>query len=330
MHKCRACDREYKRPEHLQRHYDSHSSNRLHRCNQCSAAFQRSDVLSRHQKTCSGIAKKKLTKKLACDRCVRLKRACNLGNPCETCRRRGVLCLYSSSGDESRGREPDGSPGSARTQSNLISSSRDGHNDSDASFLDFESLENLDNSWTEFLNFDFISGGENSTSRTSLLRFLDNFTKHTGFVDSFECGELSDREAATRDIEHRMGAGHNEPGDLKLHDLQQQAQNIVILIQETIACKKRNSAIELTWTYDVEAACVSFFSPWNLCRFVEIYWAVWHPNVNLVHRHSFDIINARELLLVSMALIGTSRTHREMYVCIHADENRCLRVSSNI
>jgi len=42
----------------------------------------------------------------------------------------------------------------------------------------------------------------------------------------------------------------------------------------------------------------------NLQKYLELYWAIWHPNVNFVHRPTFNPIVCKSILLASMALIG--------------------------
>ncbi|EGS17106.1 uncharacterized protein CTHT_0074360 [Thermochaetoides thermophila DSM 1495] len=97
LHRCPVCFKTYKRREHLQRHRSSHTSERPHRCLLCSASFQRSDVLKRHLQTCDGASTtSSSSRRRACDRCVRQKKACNSAQPCHNCIKRAVECVYSN------------------------------------------------------------------------------------------------------------------------------------------------------------------------------------------------------------------------------------------
>jgi hypothetical protein len=42
----------------------------------------------------------------------------------------------------------------------------------------------------------------------------------------------------------------------------------------------------------------------NLQKYLELYWAIWHPNVYFVHRPTFNPMLCKSILLASMALIG--------------------------
>jgi hypothetical protein len=81
---------------------------------------------------------------------------------------------------------------------------------------------------------------------------------------------------------------------------------ILLLIEEVVMVKPRNSSVTLDWSPALKDACLHFFSPPNLRRFLGFYWAIWHPNVNFVHRPTFDPLAAKPTVLAAMALIGKS------------------------
>jgi hypothetical protein len=82
-------------------------------------------------------------------------------------------------------------------------------------------------------------------------------------------------------------------------------QEIVVSIMTVIRHKPSNSTLgTLTWTPEKEQECLQFFSPQRFAKFIELYWSCWHPNVNFMHRPSFDPTSAKPVLLAAMALIG--------------------------
>jgi hypothetical protein len=91
----------------------------------------------------------------------------------------------------------------------------------------------------------------------------------------------------------------DDPLSLKTHQ-------ILLLVKEVVMIKPRNSAVTLDWSPVLEQICLQFFSPSNLRKFLQLYWSIWHPNVNFVHRPSFDPLSAKPSILATMALIGKS------------------------
>lgn len=200
-------------------------------------------------------------------------------------------------------------------------------------------LEQATSSWPELLDPPSSQLDREDLSVTSgshSLYFLDRFTSNTGLVSSFECGTQSQREhvASTLELEalHTMHADMpdrsvssgfsldtvpplldnlsdastenclpvnwlSDPLSLKTHE-------ILLLIEEVVTIKPRNSAVTLDWSAALKNACLQFFSPRNLRKFLGMYWAIWHPNVNFVHRPTFDAISAKPALLAAMALMG--------------------------
>lgn len=152
-------------------------------------------------------------------------------------------------------------------------------------------------------------------------RFLYNFTSRTGLSSTFECGTVVQRqnmldalcgnqnEAYTIEVVGDAGStvfGQTESPNSWLFDpLITRIHDIVIRLKEVVMSKPRNSAITQLWTPALEEQCLQFFTPSNIRAYLTSYWAIWHPNVNFVHKPTFDPVKAKSSLLASMTVIGT-------------------------
>lgn len=170
------------------------------------------------------------------------------------------------------------------------------------------------------------------------LHFLDRFTSKTGLVLTFDCGTQEQREQVASALESETFTPTQQPvmtsqssmsglqldivspplleniSDSGTEDciplnwlndpLSLKTHEILLLIEEVVRVKPRNSAVTLDWSSALKNACLQFFSPANLRRLLGMFWAIWHPNVNFVHRPSFDPVSAKPALLAAMALIG--------------------------
>lgn len=170
------------------------------------------------------------------------------------------------------------------------------------------------------------------------LPFLERFTRNTGLVSSFDCGTQEQREDIASALEFEnvdplrypsnahLQAGLTGPPMLSLifkelsdtgsdkpipeswfsDSLSLKTHEILLLVEEVVTVKPRNSPVTLQWSPALKDACLKFFSPVNLRKYLGFYWALWHPNVNFVHRPSFDPVSAKPALLAAMALMGAS------------------------
>ncbi|EXJ90699.1 hypothetical protein A1O1_03803 [Capronia coronata CBS 617.96] len=101
---CPICPKTYGRLDHLHRHLANHVPWRTFVCDTCNKAFKRKDVLRRHSIMCHAHAgndddqtsapARARTNRTACDRCARLKRACDSRQPCSNCTAKKELCSY--------------------------------------------------------------------------------------------------------------------------------------------------------------------------------------------------------------------------------------------
>ncbi|KAF5560791.1 C2H2 transcription factor [Fusarium phyllophilum] len=345
---CPRCSKTYKRREHLQRHAASHSSLRPHRCSFCGQSYQRADVLKRHALACETKARAGETSvtpsssRRACDLCVQQKKACSTGQPCEHCRRKSVQCIYSfssgaatesnlSMGQDSTGQD-DKQYGDETNLSTVVFG--------DDTLFDYlgnytsvsDMLQGSDNNqdWLDFVNlaaghFQIIPTSPQTHLDNYTFHFLDNFTRKSGLVDSFDCGTFEQRVQVEASYQPGKGQGCPatgidelvrlngssmglpSPQPLDLHDpLIIQTHQILLDIKEVVTVKPRNSVVELEWSTILEQTCIQFFAPHNLRKYLALFWHIWHPNVNFVHRPTFDPVTSKSILVACMALIGAS------------------------
>jgi hypothetical protein len=201
-------------------------------------------------------------------------------------------------------------------------------NDNSSDWLEFTHIgsDPMPQDWSDNLN---------QMPANLSFHFLNNFTSRTGFLDSFECGTQEMREqvlsasidrseetnqhfrsaqpltvtggqaVAVESTEMRESLGlPSQPS--WLHDtLDVQTHQIVTCIKDAASTKLRNSIISMEWSDSVKRECYHFFAPTNIRKLLELYWAVWHPNINFLHRPTFDAVEAEPTLLASMTLIGT-------------------------
>lgn len=342
-HHCSICPRAFRRRAHLKRHVESHNSDRPYTCSLCDSAFKRADVLKRHIQTCDGNLTSTQSKRRACDRCVRQKKACNLENPCRNCITKDSLCSYSLNAHFGSECSPSGRdrfppldnewavtanprPLEFVGPEATIASPSDPLGSYE--FNDFSTFNLFDGDitpWKEVFMLDegtFIPSSSSIKSYRKCFEFLDLFTRSTGFIQSFDCGTYDQRkevlqqagaslkegkpEAQNRNnitvLQHALGSPlqPSPPED----PLYWRTHQIILLVREVVTVKPRNSIVKMSWSSALEAMCFHFFSPSNLQKFMNLFWAIWHPNVNFIHRPTFDPLGCKTILLASMALIG--------------------------
>lgn len=300
-HRCQICHREYKRLEHLKRHAVSHTRLPSHTCSACGGKFTRSDALKRHLRTCSHQHPdtSRVSRRRVCNHCAHTKKACDRGFPCQSCQTKGLDCSYSvpkSAQDDVDNDLPFDLDSGWLHQADPTEPIND--------FLDYTSA-----SWNDFLNLLDPSIEFTDASDIPTLSFLDNFTKQTGLINSFDCGDVKMRQDAlafAKQGRKRSIAAESVPClDFKsTQTMSSTCDAILFLIEEVSTIKPRNSAVDIVWSDDIRQSCSQFFHPSQLRQNIELYWTIWHPNVNIVHRPTFDITSAKPVLVAAMAVIG--------------------------
>ncbi|KAL2829968.1 fungal-specific transcription factor domain-containing protein [Aspergillus cavernicola] len=101
--KCSICQSTFRRPEHLKRHFRSHTKEKPFECAQCGRHFSRTDTLHRHELSHHTIGTEggkdrthRITVKTfrACFKCALARVRCSGGMPCTRCENRSLECQY--------------------------------------------------------------------------------------------------------------------------------------------------------------------------------------------------------------------------------------------
>ncbi|KAF5255060.1 hypothetical protein FANTH_275 [Fusarium anthophilum] len=104
LYACGHCGRRYSRPEHLQRHVQTHTLGRRFACSICGKTFARADLKKRHETNHENddTKKRRRTTSLntgrvthACKACATARVKCQEEKPCQRCVRRGLTCVSS-------------------------------------------------------------------------------------------------------------------------------------------------------------------------------------------------------------------------------------------
>ncbi|KAF4984072.1 hypothetical protein FZEAL_651 [Fusarium zealandicum] len=108
LYACGDCGRKYSRPEHLQRHVQTHTLGRRFACSVCGKTFARADLKKRHETNHDNDSSKKRRRTTtspsagrvthACKPCAAARVKCQEDKPCQRCRRRGLTCVAAEAG----------------------------------------------------------------------------------------------------------------------------------------------------------------------------------------------------------------------------------------
>lgn len=289
-------------------------------CASCGSSFQRSDVLRRHQQTCDGPDHTS-----AGDLEPPLKKQVLFSPALPPQTGEGALDAHlNSTASTILDELPLPDPQNAfhlEQIANWASSAEINHDDDIPADL-----------WRDFMNSSPGSPGSEDHTVVSnptkgppcSLGFLDNFTTRSGLAQSFDCGTFDQRQrafllyssqaakgapstsnktAGILDIQDTSSASMSvpqwlsDPMSLKSHE-------ILASIKDIVLQKSGRRTVTLTWSSTIQDTCASFFSPSNIRRYLGLYWALWHPNVNIMHKPTFDPLSSKSFLLAAMCLIG--------------------------
>jgi hypothetical protein len=192
----------------------------------------------------------------------------------------------------------------------------------------------------------------------SQFSFLDNFTKATGFVTSFQCGTKERRRSiiaeavGSKSLDH-LGSPAYHNLDLVTHwaDITRLAlvayndqdeldasvvaflpktHEIVSALREVSITKHQQNPIDMVWSTRLEALCYEFFHPISLQKYLVLFWSCWYPNWPAIHRPTFDVTGRSPALVATMALVGAclspdDRDHATAQVWLDVVEEMVFR-----
>ncbi|KAJ4198775.1 hypothetical protein NW767_008766 [Fusarium falciforme] len=282
-------------------------------------------------------------KRRACDRCVRRKKACSAGWPCDDCRRKLVSCTYQRRDETRKGAQgqlkPDVKGPEAGTQpkktSALVGDPTPSSSTCDT--LDVNLIGNVDFdlspcsdslTWLDFLDLDQTMPLDQPQpdQKKGSFDFLYTFTSRTGLVESFDCGTLAQRAQTVSEFLQDEAARQAKTALFNVEGgLQSSSQplclglgtsllfqdplitvtrKIVAEIHDLSTNNVRRSAATKDYSSTTEQGCLQFFSPLHLRKFLALFWNIWHPNCPFIHRQSFDPTTAKPSLVASMVVTG--------------------------
>ncbi|KNA98143.1 hypothetical protein FOXG_18347 [Fusarium oxysporum f. sp. lycopersici 4287] len=245
-------------------------------CSFCQRRFTRRDALKRHWGICKvrlengsdipllPARRPRLKKPRACNRCVRLKRACDRSFPCSTCSIRNYECSYERA---------------ASSKTSAVSE--------DSSQAEINGVYQQE-----------ISDGvvkADDAMPVVLAEFIDY---------SLEWLRSQRRQL------------NNTLNDSSFQDLTAKTGEILGMIKRTLTRTRSCSHASIEWSPIVEKACLDFFSPSNLHRFILLFWSGWYPNSPIIHKPTFNSEAEPPGLIASMAVLGA---------CLSPDSNDFVR-----
>ncbi|KIW21265.1 hypothetical protein PV08_01845 [Exophiala spinifera] len=332
-HICPVCAKSYKRPEHLRRHFFSHRPDRPHRCHQCESAFQRSDVLKRHLKTCERVSQPQRRRSSVCTVDERPNNAAvgEFSTATELVTPPLQPSLINNVGEGILSQQPLPPPSTWYPVADSASEFAFSDGFSDVPWADILSVD-LGNSQPPAASQDV---------RKQRFQFLNDFTSHYGLAQSFGCGTLAQRSHMLSGCWECQSTGRDDafgtflqssPSDLvpfnTLPYLEHDTwdgndcgvariasswisdpyaavtNDITSLIRKVVVVKSRRSIVTHEWTPLLHHMSLRFFSPPQIRKYLSLYWGFWHPQVNFIHKPTFDVLASKSILVAAMTLIG--------------------------
>ncbi|EXL73368.1 hypothetical protein FOPG_11299 [Fusarium oxysporum f. sp. conglutinans race 2 54008] len=245
-------------------------------CSFCQRRFTRRDALKRHWGICKvrlengsdipllPARRPRLKKPRACNRCVRLKRACDRSVPCSTCSIRNYECSYERA---------------ASSKTSAVSE---------------DSLQTETN------------GVYQQEISDGVVKAADAMPDVLAEVIDYSLEWLRSQRRQL----------NNTLNDSSCQDLAAKTGEILGMIKRTLTRTRSCSHASIEWSPIVEKACLDFFSPGNLHRFLLLFWSGWYPNSPIIHKPTFNSEAEPPGLIASMAVLGA---------CLSPDSNDCVR-----
>ena len=158
--------------------------------------------------------------------------------------------------------------------------------------FDFSVLTPGTQLWDDVLlsNFDFVPSDADTDEL--YCNITDRYFETSDLNDQaliVHAPQLSDTRALTR-----------WPSDR----LQLKTEAIIASLLQTSALQRSPKTSNSCSSSEIEIRCRLFFSPSNIRRFLTVYFEVWHPNCPIVHKATFNPLDAQPCLLAAILVLG--------------------------
>ncbi|KAH6629743.1 hypothetical protein C7974DRAFT_395147 [Boeremia exigua] len=328
-HTCPICSLSFSRKSHLQRHYDTHTPHKAWKCDFCASRFKRSDALRKHWKSCAlGKIFGEATlaqlppgrKRHACDRCAANKQGCDQGVPCSNCVAKTSFCSYERASSINTTWNRNSNPLDVETWNfrfspialcNSPAALSTEHNDHRLHIQYGERSENVHN--RSPIQQDQIGFIIQLTTCHGLHRVF-NYTspsEHTqNMLESNMFDSLIDWQIGPwREVDVETPDGSCDSGAIPTarmaswisHTLFSQSTSIWSTIQENPLFQ---SSDKMDAQHSQDHSHIEFFNPFNLERYLGLFWDRWTPHCPIIHKASLDIKDTPIFMLLVMVLIG--------------------------
>lgn len=189
------------------------------------------------------------------------------------------------------------------------------------SFSDWEAIETLSNLLVP--PSPNIPKFHNQRKASPNLRFLKRITLSFGLAFTFECGTNNERRIVSFEIVNNnyetwdgsfalMTGLQSQMLQTKTFaglgcfadPLAQTTTEIVDLLRRSSELKSEVKGSMLPWSPSMEDACLQFFAPAHLRRFLNLFWASWYPNCPIIHKPSFGTKPFSGVLFTTITVLG--------------------------
>ncbi|OQE29966.1 hypothetical protein PENSTE_c002G09532 [Penicillium steckii] len=171
----------------------------------------------------------------------------------------------------------------------------------------------------------------NHHKATCHMNYLKRVDSSSGLACNFECGTDVEREIYILEMAYCNDEAWEAPLDpitdsrtleqsIKsfselryLGDPLRQTTEEIVRLLERVTKSKSEGEVELSpWSSSLEDACLKFFAPPNLRRFLNLFWGSWYPNCPIIHKPSFATRPVSGVLFITITLIGACLSPSEL------------------
>ncbi|KAJ4991812.1 hypothetical protein SVAN01_02662 [Stagonosporopsis vannaccii] len=332
-HLCPVCSLTFSRSSHLQRHYDTHTTHKAWKCDFCGSQFKRGDALRKHWKGCS--LRKLLgeaipaqlppgRRRRACDRCAANKQGCDQKVPCGNCATRSETCSYVRASSISFSWNDISNPLDVETWNFQFTPTTLGRFPAVLSTKRNEQRLRIDygcrsqdtsdrpHSRTCHFQIDFIIRLANSSGLYHVFNYSSPDEHAQSMIESSLFESLIDwQETPWLDTDLESFDDRSDPSAIPTslmaswisHPLFSQSASLWGAIQENpLFTSSIPAAPDAQSTQD--CSYIEFFNPFNLEKYLRLFWGQWSLHCPIIHKPSFDIKDTPTFMILVMVLIG--------------------------